>query len=201
MADQKYTGIILLAAGSSERLGINKLEILFKGRTLLENAVLSASKSLANSIVVVSGFNEVPHEYLVNDSVHIIQNNQWKNGIGSSIKCGLKFLMGLDQPPGSVIISVCDQPYLTTSVFDQLILAYRAGHHRIIASEYMGTMGVPVLYDQSFFRELLSISDQQGAKKQLLETNKEAIFTVPFINGHIDIDTLEDYHQLKEKMR
>jgi molybdenum cofactor cytidylyltransferase len=51
--------------------------------------------------------------------------------------------------------------------------------------------GVPVLFDRTLFSELLSMSDETGAKK-ILQEHPHLVKTVPFPGGEIDIDTEDD---------
>jgi molybdenum cofactor cytidylyltransferase len=100
----------------------------------------------------------------------------------------------------AVIISVSDQPYLTHEVFNDLIDNYSSSEYKIIASEYDNAKGAPVLYDKIFFDDLLSIPNKHGAKQYLIENaSKKIITTVPFPDGAVDIDTMEDLKKVSRK--
>jgi molybdenum cofactor cytidylyltransferase len=66
----------------------------------------------------------------------------------------------------------------------------------IIASEYSGTLGVPALFNRTLFSELMTLKSTEGAKK-LIKKHIHQVFSVPFAEGAIDIDTPKDYEQLQ----
>src|ERR687886_223557 len=78
----------------------------------------------------------------------------------------------------------------------QIVEAYRFTGKPIIASEYSGTLGVPVLFSRALFSELMDLKSTQGAK-QLIRKHIHEVFSVPFPEGAIDIDTPKDYEQFQ----
>ena len=126
-----------------------------------------------------------------------VLNKSWEKGIGSSIKCGLNHLLNESHSQEAVIVSVCDQPCLSSDILDGLIKIYQKTGKKIVASAYSKSNGVPVLYDKSLFGDLLKIPDAYGAKKYIIEkASKDIITTFPFPKGEIDIDTTEDLKNL-----
>ncbi len=194
----KKISIILLAAGSSSRMGQNKLLLKKGNETLLERTVRSALSSSANDVVIVFGANSKENKSFIGQfPLKIAMNENWEKGIGSSIKCGLQKALAENPDSDAVIISVCDQPFLSSEIFDNLISKYLETGKPIVASDYSDSMGVPVLYDKSMFDELLEIPDEHGAKKHILvNAEKENLATVPFQKGAIDIDTIKDIKNL-----
>ena len=201
MTSKKKVGVVLLAAGSSSRMGHNKMMFIHKGKTLLESAIQSAMNSKAEPVVVVSGANREQNETLINKhNVDLVFNENWESGIGSSLKCGLDKLMKNNKNLQAVIISVCDQPYLSSEVFDQLIDKYIQTGKPIIASSYGNAIGVPVLYDKAFFDDLKRIPDDRGAKQNIVDNaSDETIATIQFEGGDVDIDTVEDIKKMEER--
>ena len=167
-------------------------------KTLLENAIQSAIDSKATNIVLVTGASQDENKALIkNYSVETVWNEHWKKGIGSSIKCGLQYFIQSFEKQKAVIISVCDQPFITSGIFNKLIEAYLRGDKKIIASAYNKSYGVPVIYDESLFEQLLEIPDEYGAKRFVVENApKEQVGKIPFPKGEIDIDTVEDIKRL-----
>src|SRR5476651_1174100 len=81
------TGIIILAAGSSSRLGKPKQNLIYNGKTLLQNAIDTASSSLCKPIMVVLGANAVVIKPTIESlPVNILNNENWQEGIASSIR-------------------------------------------------------------------------------------------------------------------
>jgi molybdenum cofactor cytidylyltransferase len=195
---EKSIAIVLLAAGSSTRMGGNKLVLKAGKKSLLENAVESALGSMADNVVVVLGANRPENERIIKEySVIRVVNDGWPRGVGSSIKTGVRKVMDLFPRTDAIIISVCDQPHLSAALFDDMIKRYVTGRKPVVASEYAGTIGVPVLYDKTMFGSLMSIGDEHGAKKHLLaNVASEDMETIPFPGGELDIDTKEDMENL-----
>ena len=93
---------------------------------------------------------------------------------------------------------VCDQPYINTVLLNKLITLQRQTGHSIVASKYAKTAGIPAIFSRDLFPELLQLTGDKGARK-LIEQQKEAVATVAFPLGTIDIDTMADYESLQKK--
>lgn len=190
------TGIIILAAGNSSRLGQPKQLLDYKGTSLLNRIVSEAVFFAAEAVVVVTGAQRrAIEESIVDESVLTCHNPNWKDGMASSIKTGLKHLLLVYPELRSCIITVCDQPYLDAGVFRSLFLKQQETGKGIVASRYSEMQGVPVLFDRQYFDALLHLDGQEGARK-LLTKFKSDTAVVPFEKGAIDIDTPEDYNNL-----
>ena len=188
------TGIIILAAGSSSRLGQPKQNLVFKGKTLLQRAVETAVASICEPVVVVLGANDaVIKPTIAAYDVAIIENADWAEGMASSIRAGLKQILLLNPAIESVILMLCDQPFVDTYLINMLVAAQaKAG---ICASAYHDTIGPPVLFDAIYFEDLLKLEGSKGAKK-VMHKYPEKVKEIPFDSGGIDIDTIKDYEQL-----
>jgi molybdenum cofactor cytidylyltransferase len=198
MTSNSEVGIVLLAAGSSSRMGQNKMKLSYRGIPLIERALQAALNSVADYTVVVTGANREQNDPLIKQfDVKVVFNKKWESGIGSSVKCGLKRMLEINKNLNAVIISVCDQPHLSSEIFDRMIASYVSSGKKIVASIYGGTKGVPVLYDRIFFPDLMSIPDEHGAKQYLVENaSEQTLATVDFTGGEVDIDTLEDFTKI-----
>ncbi len=185
--------ILLLAAGSSSRMGQSKQLLPIHGEPLLLRTTKSALQSQAHKTVVVLGANAGKHEAVIKHlPVTIFINEEWEKGMGSSIKAGLNHLIATYFDLKAVLILVCDQPLLTTVLLDEIISSYRETKNKIIASFYGGTPGVPALFDHSLFTQLLRLEDQQGAKKVILG-NSDQVHSINWPEGEIDLDTWREY--------
>lgn len=190
------TGIIILAAGSSSRLGRPKQLLKYKESTLLKNTISETLKVSNSFIIVVTGANQENVEKELNSSqITISLNADWENGMASSIVKGLNELLLLNPDCEQCIFSVCDQPFITSLIFENLIKEYHKTKKGIVASAYSETLGIPVLFNKKYFKELLELNGQEGAKK-LINKYKNDVASVPFEKGNIDIDTEEDYKKL-----
>lgn len=191
--------ILLLAAGASSRMGQSKQLLSIDGEPLLLRTTKSALKSQAHTTVVVLGANAEKHEAVIQHlPVSIIVNEEWKKGMGSSLKSGLNHLISNHPDVKAILVIVCDQPLLTTVLLDKIISSYRETNKNIIASVYAEMPGVPALFDQSLFAQLLQLGDQQGAKKVILE-NSDLVHSIDWPEGEIDLDTSDDYLKFNSK--
>ena len=185
------TGIILLAAGLSSRLGRPKQLIEIQGKKLIQKAIEEAQKSRADSFVVVLGSN--PELIQTGFNIHktpFIIHTSWKEGMASSMQAGLRFMMEkefVDQ----VILMLCDQPFVEASLLDRLIIEKYTAGKGIVASAYSDTLGVPALFDRLYFEELLQLNGSEGAKKVIFNNHAD-VQVVDFPLGAVDVDTEED---------
>lgn len=187
---------IILAAGSSSRMGQPKQLLKVNDETLLIRTIKTvAAAGLSNiEITVVLGSNYEQHRDIVSPlKINIQHNIDWANGMGSSLKYGLKSIVA--QKLAGVLILVCDQPLLTSEHIQKLIQQFHVSPQSIVASHYNNTDGVPAIFPSTLFEQLLRIGDDQGAKK-VLQQNRQNLISVDFPDGAIDLDTPEDYDKL-----
>ena len=192
---------ILLAAGSSSRMGKPKQLLEINGEPLLCRCAKVALDAMPEHVIIVLGANEKPHREVISKlPVKIVSNHFWKTGMGSSIKTGLNYILQSDIQPDGIVIMVCDQPALTSQHLRKLIQKFEETKKPIIASSYAGSGGVPVLFGRSFFSNLLLLGDDQGAKK-IVAQFPEQVALVEFSEGATDLDTEEDYEKYLRSTR
>lgn len=190
--------IIVLAAGASNRLGRPKQLLPYRGKSLLRNVMGVAKSVNAHPVIAVLGANShlTGNEIEEDKNVYKIVNDNWGEGISSSIQCGLKFLQQISPSSDAAIFMVCDQPFITGSLLNKLITAQKKTGKPIVASSYDNTIGTPVLFHKSLFSELMDLRGDAGAKK-IISQHADSVVTVSFPKGKIDIDTAADYAELE----
>jgi molybdenum cofactor cytidylyltransferase len=207
-------GLMILAAGASTRMGTPKQLLAYRGCTLIrhmaEVAICASLRqrqertqqrfaiaSICQPIAIVLGANAERIKPEISQlPLQIVENQEWEEGMSSSIRVGLEALIAINQNLDAVTIALCDQPFVSPQTLNQLVEAYRVTGKPIIASEYSGTLGVPALFNRTLFSELMSLKSSEGAKK-LIKKHSDRVFSIPFPDGAIDIDTPEDYEQLQ----
>ena len=188
------TAIIVLAAGESARMGRPKQLLIHQGKTLVRRAVETALSADSGPVVAVLGANEAAiREELADMPISICTNPDWAEGMASSIRTGLQAV----PHASSAVFMLCDQPLLTAQLLKELIATHQSTGSAIVASHYSGSIGVPVLFDQSLFGELMLLRGPEGAKKVVQSHLAEAI-AIPFPGGEMDIDTPEQYQKLTQ---
>jgi molybdenum cofactor cytidylyltransferase len=184
-------GLILLAAGGSTRMGQPKQLLLYKNQTLLRRAAEQALAAGCDPVIVVLGSNAPRlRTELTNLPVHIMENPDWQQGMGTSIRTGLSAM-----PPQPVIITLCDQPLIDAAALKKLIDAHHSTNRPLIAAQYAGTLGVPALFSPEYFPALAALPNDTGAK-QLLRQHADQVLPIPMEFAATDIDTPTDYQQL-----
>jgi molybdenum cofactor cytidylyltransferase len=189
------TGLIILAAGESSRLGKPKQNLVYRGKTLLQHAIAAGICSACTPVIVVLGAyaDEILPE-IEGHAITIVNNPDWQHGMSTSIKSGIAELQKTDGID-SAIIMLSDQPFADEALLTQLISQHQRSKKGIIACEYNNTLGVPVLFQQKYFAALLKLNGHDGAKK-ILGLYADDVGSVPFPKGAVDIDTVEDYEGL-----
>ena len=188
--------IIILAAGSSSRLGSPKQLLHFNGKSLLQHAIEQAKGSGCGDVVVILGAGAIEINSDIDDpDLIVLENSQWEEGMASSIRSGIYHLM--DTGVEAAIIMVCDQPYSNSALLKRMVDIYKETGKAIVASEYDGKPGTPALFSRSVFASLLLLKGDKGAKQMIMEHKEMAAF-VEFPEGIIDIDTAEDYEILRQ---
>ena len=196
----KNTGIILLAAGNSTRMGFPKQLLTYQGKTLLNRTIDTALEVFdKNQIILVLGanHNEVTST-IKNKNLAISINEDWQSGMASSIKSGLKTLLNHFPEMESCFISVGDQPHLSGHLFLEMLKLQETSNKEIVVAKYADTLGVPALFSEKYFGKLMELKGEQGAKK-IIQQNMDDVETFEFEKGAIDIDTKADYENLKSK--
>ena len=191
-------GIVLLAAGSSSRLGSPKQLLVLEGLTLIKRAALTALEITSKVIVVTGAHSEKVQAELQTLPLTFSQNEAFKEGIASSIRVGLKILLEKYKDIEGVIFLVCDQPYLTADIINQLVNAANTSEKGIVACSYGNSLGIPALFKKKHFQELLELRGDVGAKKLIINHSNDVV-AIPFPKGDIDIDTMEEWHKVRAK--
>ncbi|WP_375474147.1 NTP transferase domain-containing protein [uncultured Nostoc sp.] len=199
--EKSTIAIMILAAGASTRMGTPKQLLLYQGRSLLQYITDMAIASVCQPVVVVLGANaEQIHPQIEQLPVTVVKNLDWACGMSASIKSGIEFLNNFPQQTEAVVITLCDQPFVSHKIINQLVDTYYSTRKPIIACEYGDTLGVPALFNQIFFSELAALKETSGAKR-VINNNLNEVFSIPFPLGDIDIDTPKDYEQLLSSSR
>ncbi len=195
----RYT-IILLAAGSSSRFGSPKQLAQNNGKSFIQHSVSEAIKVTADVIVVLGANVNIVKKEIKNFPVQIEYNKEWEEGMSSSIRSGINATLNKNPHAEAVVIVVCDQPFLSSEIIVKLIEKHESTKKPIVACAYKDVIGTPVLFDKTFFRSLLELKGQSGAK-QIISQNKEATVTISFPFGYIDVDTIDDFESLKNLIK
>jgi molybdenum cofactor cytidylyltransferase len=189
---------IILAAGPSSRMGQSKQLLTIEGQSLLRRTAAAFCHADLPPMIVL-GARVIEHvQEVTRMNVVVVLNNDWSKGMGNSLKFGVSELLRTEPDTDAIIISVCDQPLLTSTHLQKLVDTFKRTGKPIVASRYNNTDGVPVLFHKSCFNALRNIGDEEGAKK-IVAANSQDVVSVDFPDGAIDLDTIADYEKFKQQ--
>ncbi len=153
--NDKQIEAILLAAGGSQRLGQPKQLIHFNDEILINYILGKIIKGGLSDIKVILGshFKEIKNQ-IIYDDIEVIENRDWKEGISSSIKCGIK---NINSEIEAVMFFVVDQPFLDSSLVERVLEKSRTSNAEIIAVSVSGQLSHPVLFKRTLFPDLLKV--------------------------------------------
>ena len=185
--------IVILAAGGSSRFGALKQLLEYEGQSFLKRAVGSALELHAKEVLVVHGLKatKCQREISSYDVVNVINNN-WKNGLSSSLVLALK---SASAETKAILVMLCDQPLINCQQLELLIEKWKQNPDKIIASAYADTVGVPAIIPSSYFDEIKKLKGDAGAKL-ILSGHSEDLLTVAIPDAEVDIDTEKDFAEL-----
>jgi len=191
---------ILLGAGESKRMKVNKLFLPWGRETVFEHCFNTLLRSKAGEIIVVlNKQNEEMKERFEKRSasatkkVKVTFNRYYKRGMSTSIHKGL---LVMDPRSEGILISLGDQPFLKTRTINVLLRAFQQRKGGIVVPSFQGMKGHPVIFHRMFRKELLKLRGDTGGKPILLKYSKQ-IKTLPVRSEGVikDIDTREAYQQ------
>ena len=187
---------IILSAGESKRMGTPK-QLLPWGKTIiLQQVIDNATASHLDKVLLVIGAHadEIESKITVSSKIMIVVNDDFKEGMSSSVKCGVK-----NAPAGAeaFMLLLGDQPFISPAIIDRVLDEYRKSKRGIVIPVYDKKRGHPVIFDAKYKQELLAIAD--GGAKAVVNNHLHDILEVPLEAPEIltDIDTPQDYQKAR----
>ena len=213
MDKTRSTAAIILAAGSSSRMGGDRHKLLLPlgDRPVLAHVIEAALASQARPIVIVLGHQaeQVRAQlagYVEHPAITLLENPDYLQGMSTSMRIALEVLVSYNYKNGrakqevdSALIMLGDQPLITPRIIDALIDTWHKTGKRIVAPLYAGKRGNPTLFAAGLFAELLQVSGDEGGRSVLAHHHEE-LETVELGNeiASYDVDTWEAYQQVLE---
>ena len=164
---------ILLAAGQSKRMGgDNKLTKKYNKKYLINHILDTLIKSKIEKIIVVLGFQSTKVRNIIvkNKKINFVFNKNYKSGMASSIKAGLK---KISKKNIGFLIVQADMPFISKKIISSLYYAIKNNGQEIVAPIYKRNMGNPIGFKRSMTRILNKTSGDSGAKKIILKNKKK----------------------------
>jgi molybdenum cofactor cytidylyltransferase len=190
-----HVAALILAAGSSSRMGRPKQLLDWGGRPLVRVAAETALAARLDPLLVVVGGAQAEVEAALADlPLRLVANPSYAAGQSTSLRVGIA---ALGPEVAAVVVLLGDQPFMTPPIVERLVAAWQSSGATIVAPSYAGQRGNPVLFDRAVFPELLAIEGDQGARA-VLAADPARVTLVAFDDPRplADVDTPEDYQRL-----
>ena len=175
-------------------MGVNKLLLPWRRKTVLEHCFETLLRSEVQELVVVLGIrNKGIRNLFQRQKVKIIINPHAKRGMSTSIRKGLE---AIHPRCDGFLIALGDQPFLKTRTINALIRAFDQGKEGIIIPSFQGRHGHPVIFHRRYKRELLNLKGDVGGRS-IIERHPGDSRVVPIKSIGVvkDIDTWQDYRR------
>ena len=186
---------MILAAGNSSRLGQPKQLLQFKGRTLIENIVETAT-SISKEVFVILGSYHTQIAPTIPHAANVSYFKEWNKGMGSTISYGIQQILNKDRYTKEVLILLCDQLHVTQQMLTELIHFHQESDHFITTCGYGQSFGVPAIFNRKIFLDLLNLNGDQGAKK-VIQKHFKNTQVISYPEAQVDIDTPQDLGLLR----
>lgn len=190
---------VVLAAGTSMRMGQNKLFLELESETLVRRVVGRVSKAALDPLIVVIGHQaEAVEEELEGIRYRPVLNPEYARGVNSSLRAGIRAVSQTEARAAVVVLA--DMPFVTTAMIEILVEKYRRSEAPLVISDYDGVNAPPMLYDRSLFGEL-DASDGQGCGKHVVRRHRHEAESVSWpVEALTDLDAPEDYERVKASL-
>lgn len=190
---QHQSAIVILAAGSSSRMGKPKQLLKYKEETLIRRVCKLAIATGCEKIFPVLGANKDQIAKEIDDlKVDIIDNPNWEAGMSTSLKAAVQHIEATNLALEGILILLVDQPYVKFDFIEQLLATAKTNPTKIIATTYKNILGVPAYFPNTYFAALQAIKGDKGARKVLVQYQEQAI-KLPFPEAAHDIDTPKEW--------
>ena len=186
--------VILLAAGLSKRMkSENKLIKLYKNKPLINYSLNVLKKSKANKIIIVLGhqYKEVKKIIKKNKKIIFTYNKNYKKGMASSIKMGLKKVSKNDK---GFIVAQSDMPFVKLSDINKICRSIKTKKFLVHALKYKNRLGNPIGFDISLIKKFKNIKGQFGAKFMVKRLkNRTNFINTSSLKSFKDFDKVSDF--------
>ena len=185
---------ILLAAGQSKRMkSENKLIKLYKNKPLINYSLNVLKKSKVNKIIIVLGHQHKEVKKIIKKNKKIIftYNKNYKKGMASSIKIGLK---KISKNGKGFIIAQSDMPFVKQSDINKICRSINSKKFLVHALKYKNRVGNPIGFDSSLIKKFKNIKGQFGAKFMVKRLkNRTNFIKTRSIKSFKDFDKASDF--------
>ncbi len=187
---------VVLAAGTSSRVGRPKMILPLGGRPVLQHVLDAAVAAGLEEIAVVLGHSadQIQREVEIRPPARAVINPDYESGQSSSLRAGLR---ALGPAARAAVILLGDQPGMGAEAIRRVIAEYGRTGGAVVQAYYRGARGHPVLLDRRVWADAEKVEGDRGAR-DLIERHPEWVVPVEFDReAPPDIDCWEDYERVR----
>lgn len=187
---------VIVAAGSSQRMGEPKQLIEVAGRPLLQWVVDAAEGSLLDRVIVVTGPGDAEiRSTIAVDRAYFVRNPDPGRGTMSSLRAGVAGAGPVD----GILKLVADQPEITPADIDAVVSAWDPAHHVAARAAYVDGPGHPLL----IAREMLGkvVGDGDRLLWRYLADHPDGTIDVPIAHRRpLDVNERSDVEAVRTRL-
>jgi CTP:molybdopterin cytidylyltransferase MocA len=167
---------LLLAAGAGRRYGMPKALIQSGGELLVARGLRVLREGGLSTVVVVLGAAAEQVRTAADlTGAHLVVNEQWATGMGSSLRAGLAALAGIDVE--AALVMLVDLPGITPQAISRV--ASLASTESLVAASYRGEQGHPVLIGRSHWIGVAELATGDRGARAYLTAHAPDLRLVP----------------------
>jgi len=188
---------IILAAGTSSRMGFNKLTVSIDGESVIRRSVKPFILAGLHKVLVVTGSDRQNVEKeLKGLDVFLIHNPHFKEGMSTSIRAVIPFLENSD----GLLFHLGDKPFVTSRSIESVLSTYREGKAKIVLPRFEGKTGHPAMIDACLLRDKIGMLHEDSGLREVIEKYKQDVVFIEGDTGNLyDIDTIQTLDRLRER--
>jgi molybdenum cofactor cytidylyltransferase len=186
---------LILAGGESKRMGLPKLVLVYKDKSLLAHAVAKAKALSSEPIVIVGAYAETYQPEAEQAGAKVVLNPDWSEGLASSLRVGIA---SLSKDVEAVLVILPDQPFVPVKHLQSLVKTWQDTNAQLVFSRYQGILGAPCIISRSLFEEVQTLRGDKGARAVVRDGVTVAEVG---LEDFQDIDTPADAKKLDKERR
>lgn len=188
---------VILAAGTSSRLGFNKLTVVIDGESVIRRSVKPFFIEGIDKVLVVTGHSRADVEREMEGwPVYSIHNPHFRAGMSASIKATIPYV----DDAKAIIFHLGDKPFATKESVTRLLVVYRERRPAIVVPLWRGKTGHPVLIDAALLRAEIGMIQGDRGLRELIEKYWGDVVFIEGDEGNVfDLDTLHAIQKLRER--
>lgn len=188
--------IVILAAGQATRFGSPKQLTNVCGQPMLQLIIASSLSIQSQPFLVLGAYADeiLADTRIQSDACRTVLASDWQQGMSASLKASIRAVQAASANCSGVLVLLGDQPKVDTEVLACMLAQARRHPVRAICSRYPGALGVPAYIPAGYFKDLLLLDGDQGARALLQGIDP---YVMEFEGKLADVDRPEDLAGLK----